>query len=403
MFRRLAAPVEASIGESAPSGERFDAFICYKRMPADEQFVDYLCQALAEREPPRTVWVDRTRIEPAVDWLRRVKRGIDASRALIYVITPESVASEECRQELDLAMERNKLIIPIRLRAVADMPTLQPRVSRLNWISAGPGSDLGGVVDAVAQVLEDDLDWRDKHTYLGARAGQWNGQQRKRGFLLHGEELRSAEEWLGQAALHPQVQPTQLHVDYIAVARKDANQVRNRWIGGLSAGLVTALVLASVAFVQWQAARTDARIASARAMAAESSADLSSNPQQSLSLALDGMKLDSGGPEVQALRLALAQDRLRMVIKTGTAASTRAAWNGRLGQVAVTAPHNSVALWDAMNGQAHPDTPDRPPGKPDPVQRVRNTARRGLVRRIRIDVEHRGRRARDFHRHPAFR
>ena len=348
---RRVAPVSSSVGGTAPSGERFDAFICYKRIPADEQFVDHLCQALTEQEPPRTVWVDRTRIEPAVDWLGRVTRGIDASRALIYVITPESVASGDCRQELDLATARNKLIIPVLLRDVTDRSALHARVSRLNWIPAGPGSDPGRTVDAVAQALEDDLDWRDEHTYLGARAGQWNGQQRKRGFLLHGEELRIAETWLGQAAWHPNVPPTQLHLDYIAAGRKDANQVRNRWIEVLSVSLVIALILASVAFVQWQDARTDARIANARAMAAESSADLSSNPQQSLSLALDGMKLDSGGPEEQALRLALAQDRLRLAIKTGTGASTLAAWNGWLSQVAVTAPHDSVALWDTMTGK----------------------------------------------------
>jgi len=348
---RGAAPFSFSVSDTAPSGERFDAFMCYKRIPGDEQFVDYLCQALAERVPPRTVWVDRTRIEPAVDWLSRVKRGIDASRALIYVITPESVASKECRQELNLAMERNKLIIPVRLRAVTDRSTLDPRVARLNWIPADPGGDPGDAVEAVAQALEDDLDWRDEHTYLGARAGQWDGRQRKRGFLLHGEELSSAEEWLGQAALHPKVAPTQLHVDYVAAGRKAANHVKSLWIGGLSVGLVIAVILTSLAIVQWQAARTSARIANARALAAESSADLSSNPQQSLSLALDGMKLDSSGPEVQALRLALVQDRLRMVIKTGTGASALAAWNGGLGQVAVTAPHGSVALWDAMTGR----------------------------------------------------
>src|SRR5271156_6155492 len=161
--RRRAASVSSSVGETAPSGERFDAFICYKRIPADEQFVDHLCQALTEREPLRTVWVDRTRIEPAVDWLGRVTRGIDASRALIYVITPESVVSEDCRQELDLAAARNKLIIPVLLRDVTDRSALHPRMSRLNWIPAGPGSDPGRTVDAVAQALEDDLDWRDEH------------------------------------------------------------------------------------------------------------------------------------------------------------------------------------------------------------------------------------------------
>jgi len=297
------------------------------------------------------MWVDRTRIEPAVDWLSRVTRGIDASRALIYVITPESVASEDCRQELDLAIARNKLIVPVLLREVTDRSVLHPRVSRLNWIPAGPGDDQARTVDAVARALEDDLDWRDEHTYLGARAGQWDSQQRKRGFLLHGEELGIAETWLGQAVWHPDVPPTELHVDYITAGRKDANLVRNRWIGVLSTGLVIALVLAGVAFAQWRNATASARIANARALAAQSSADLAGNPQQSLSLALTGMKLDAGAPEVQALRLALAQDRLRMAIRSGTGTSTRAAWNGRLGQVAVTAPHDSVALWDTTTGR----------------------------------------------------
>ena len=227
---RRATPANSSAGESAPSGERFDAFIRYKRISADEHFVDHLCQALADREPSRTVWVDRTRIEPAVDWLSRATRGIDASRALIYVITPESVASEDCRRELDLAIARNKLIVPVLLRKVADRSALHPRVSRLNWIPAGPGDDPGRIVDAVARALEDDLDWRDEQTYLGARAGQWDSRQRKRGFLLHGEELGIAETWLGQAVRHPDVPPTQLHLDYITAGRKDANLVRNRWI-----------------------------------------------------------------------------------------------------------------------------------------------------------------------------
>ncbi len=348
---RRARPLSSSAGETAPSGERFDAFACYKRIPEDEQFVDHLCQALLKREPPKTVWVDRRRIEPAADWLDRVTRATHSSRALIYVITPESTASADCRQELDLAGARNKLIIPVLLRDVADRSALHPRVSRLNWIPADPGGDPGRTVATVAQALDDDLDWRDEHTYLGARAAQWNGQQRKRGFLLHGEELPIAETWLGQAPAHTAVPPTQLHLDYLAASRRYASQVRNRWIEVLSAGLAIALVLAGVAFIQWQHARTDAQIANARALAAESSADLSSDPQQSLSLALDGMKLNTGGPEVQALRLALAQDRLRMVIKTGTGESTRAAWNGRLGQLAVTAPHDSVALWDTMTGR----------------------------------------------------
>ena len=44
---------------------RFDAFISYRRLPADTAFVDQLQETLAERG--MDVWVDRTDIEPAAD------------------------------------------------------------------------------------------------------------------------------------------------------------------------------------------------------------------------------------------------------------------------------------------------------------------------------------------------
>jgi WD40 repeat protein len=341
----------SSVDGTIPSGEFYDAFICYKRISVDEQFVDHLCQALAERDQPKTVWVDRKRIEPAAKWLGRVTRAIEASRAVIYVMTPESVASEDCHRELVLATERNKLIIPIRLRDVPDRTAVHPQVSAANWILADPEGVPDSLVDEVVRALEDDLDWRDRHAYLGARAAQWHSQKRKRGFLLQREELQDAETWLRQAVRHPKVAPTPLHRDYITAGRKAENRSRNRVIVGLCAGLAVALTLAGVAFVQGQDARNSARIANARALAAESTADLASNPQQSLSLALQGMKTDSSGPEIQALRLALAQDRLRMTIGTGAGASALAAWDGTLSQVAVTAPHNSIALWDTATGK----------------------------------------------------
>jgi WD40 repeat protein len=348
------AAAGSSVDGSVPPEGLYDAFICYRRIPADERFVDHLCQALAARDQPKTIWVDRKRIEPAAKWQDRVTRAIEASRAVIYVMTPESVASEDCRRELDLAAERNRLIIPIRLRDVPPTAAVHPQVAAANWILADPEGVPGGLVDEVVRALEDDLDWRDRHTYLGTRAAQWHSQngKRKRGFLLRREELQDAEAWLRQAARHPkEVSPTPLHQDYIKAGRKAENRSRNRVIVGLSLGLAVSLTATAVALVQRQDAQNSARIATARQDAAESSADLSGDAQQSLGLALAGMKLNAGAPEVQALRLALAQDRLRMTIKTGTGASTQADWNGALAQVAVTAPHDSVALWDTATGK----------------------------------------------------
>jgi WD40 repeat protein len=336
-------------GDLLVAGARFDAFVSYRRIAEDTAFVDRLQAALAGRG--KKVWVDRAEIEPASDWSERIVRGIEAAKAFIFVITPESAASQECRREYSMAVRRNKLVVPVVLRDVDRQRDLPEGVARLNWIFFSRGHDFDRALDEVVVVLEEDLDWRDAHARLGVRAGEWAGLRRDRSFLLRGSDLRLAEVWLGQATQHEKTPPTALQTEYILASRKDAARTQRTWRAALSAGLVVALALAAVAFVQRNQARSEARQADSRALAAEATADLSGDPEQSLELALSSMQIEPNGPGEQALRLALAQDRLRMAISSGTGSATLAAWNGRLDQVAVTAPHNSVALWSAATGR----------------------------------------------------
>jgi hypothetical protein len=109
--RALAVEDVAPVGESRP-----DAFISYRRLPADTAFVDKLQGALAKRG--KQIWVDRSNIEPAADWSERIERGIEAAKAFIFVITPESVVSEQCQHELEMAVSLHKLVIPVVFREV---------------------------------------------------------------------------------------------------------------------------------------------------------------------------------------------------------------------------------------------------------------------------------------------
>lgn len=336
---------------------RVDAFVSYRRLPADTAFVDRLQEALTARG--KHVWVDRAEIEPASDWAARINRGIEGAKAFIFVITPESVVSRQCLRELEIAAAQRKLIIPVVLHDVAHDQALPEDLARPNWIffpaglEAGstPSQDSERALDEVIQALDEDLPWRDAHTRLTVRTQEWSGAQRDRSFLLRGSDLRAAEEWLGRAAQHQKTPPTALQTEYILASRKAAVRTQRTWRLALSAGLAVALVLAAVAFVQRNNAQAEARIAQSRADAAEATADLSSNPAQSVSLGLSATKINQNASAEQALRLALAQDRQRMVIQSGTGSATVAAWNPARAQIAVTAPHNSVALWDAATGR----------------------------------------------------
>ena len=241
--------VVAGSHDQSAGRARFDAFISYRRLPADTAFVDQLQEALAERG--MNVWVDRTDIEPAADWSDRVLRGIEAAKAFIFVITPESVVSEQCLRELETAVQRHKLIIPVALRDT-DRRDLPASLLTPNWIFFSPGHDLQRGLDKVITALEEDLEWRDTHTRLAVRATEWSGSHQDRGFLLRGGDLRSAEEWLGQATMHHKTPPTALQTEYILASRKATTRTQRTWRTALSAGLIIALSLAALAFVQRQ-------------------------------------------------------------------------------------------------------------------------------------------------------
>src|SRR5574339_925485 len=70
------------------------------------------------------VWVDWEAIPPAVDWLEQIFRGIEEADEFIFMISPDSIASEVCKVEVGRAVLNNKRIIPIVLRDVNPKDTL---------------------------------------------------------------------------------------------------------------------------------------------------------------------------------------------------------------------------------------------------------------------------------------
>jgi WD40 repeat protein len=344
-----AARATAETHNDVTGDGRFDAFISYRRLRLDIAFVDQLEQDLTARG--LRVWVDREKIEAASDWEDRIARGINASKAFVFVITPEAVRSPECRRELDQAVELNKLIVPVVLREVPDRKELPASLTRPNWVMFTPGSDLGHAVDQLSDALTEDLSWRDEHARYTIRSGEWARGDHDKSFLLRGSDLRVAEEWLAQAPAHPKTPPTAAQTAYIVASRKAAVRTQRTWQGALSAGLVIAIVLAVVAFLQRDQAQHNAQVANSRAQAEQAIAGLSSNPEQSVAQALSATQTNASPQTEQALRLAIADDRLRMTIRSSTGADTAAAWNPARGQIAVSATHGDVALWNSATGR----------------------------------------------------
>jgi len=97
-----------------------DVFISYSRR--DKQFVAGLNEQLKQRG--KETWVDWEGIMPSEEWLKEIYAAIEASDCVVYVLSPDSIASEVCGQEIDHAVANNKRLIPIVYRDVVakDVP-----------------------------------------------------------------------------------------------------------------------------------------------------------------------------------------------------------------------------------------------------------------------------------------
>ena len=102
-----------------------DLFVSYARTDADA--VRRLCDALIAQR--REVWVDSRDIPPTAQWREEIRAAIDAASAVVFVISPASIGSEECRGELEHAVAQGKRLIPLVLQK-PDMAAVPAVLSR---------------------------------------------------------------------------------------------------------------------------------------------------------------------------------------------------------------------------------------------------------------------------------
>jgi hypothetical protein len=86
-----------------------DVFISYSHK--DKEFVSTLYAAFERNK--KNIWVDWKKILPASDWWAEIKKGIESADTFLFVISPDSIASEVCTKEIDHAVLHNKRLFPI--------------------------------------------------------------------------------------------------------------------------------------------------------------------------------------------------------------------------------------------------------------------------------------------------
>lgn len=222
-----------------------DLFISYAR--EDKEFVRRLHEALKQRG--RQTWVDWEGIPPTAEWLDEIFGAIDASQALVFVISPASVASGVCAKELQHAVAHNKRLIPL-VRNEADNHEIPESLRELNWIFIRERDDFDVALATLIDAIDTDLERVKAHTRLLVRSREWDNRKHH-SLLLRSRDLEEAErQFVGGAELEPR--PTPLQLRYVTASRRRATKVQRITLGSVTAGMVIAITLAIVAWVQRQ-------------------------------------------------------------------------------------------------------------------------------------------------------
>jgi WD40 repeat protein len=240
-------------------------FVSYSRK--DSVVARKLIEAF--RSINQDVWVDWESIPPAVDWLEQIFRGIEEADAFIFLISPDSIASEVCKVEIGRAAQNNKRIIPIVLRDVH--PNITPEsIRKLNWTFIRETDNFEEGLAKVKTAIELDLDWLEEHRRLQVRALEWH-RKKDISLLLHGRDLRNARHMI-ETATSKDPASTDLQKTYIQHSLRSERNRTIAWIATAAAVIVMA-VLSYTAWQQSILARQNEALANDKAVEAQLNAE----------------------------------------------------------------------------------------------------------------------------------
>ena len=230
----------------------FEAFISYGRTDS-KAFAIQLNNRLIKQG--LNVWFDQDDIPLAVDFQEQINDGIEKADNFIFIIAPHSVNSPYCRKEIELALKRNKRIIPLLHVEEIDRetwqqrhpngttadweadqakglhssyPNMHPAIAKINWVYFREGiEDFEASLAGLLETFKRHQKYVRQHTYFLAKALEWERHQKQTRYLLIGEERKEAQVWLKKRFKdeQPPCEPTDLHCEFICESIKNANNL----------------------------------------------------------------------------------------------------------------------------------------------------------------------------------
>src|SRR5512134_1310628 len=134
------------------NGSNGSVFISYSRK--DKAFVQKLNNAL-DTAGVRT-WVDWEGIELGSDWMNTISDAIQGNDAFLFVISPDSLKSKVCSDELELSLKLNKKLIPILYRQPTKTSRMHEKIASTNWVYLRDQDNFDETIPKLVQSINTD-------------------------------------------------------------------------------------------------------------------------------------------------------------------------------------------------------------------------------------------------------
>jgi WD40 repeat protein len=165
---------------------------------AEKEFVRSLDEAFRQRQ--RRIYIDWSNAPLTAEIEKEIRSRIAAADYFVIVISPDSITSPRCLQELALASEQKKRLVPI-LRYEVPPAALPEALRGLGLVSFRRGDDFNQAIGVLLRTLAAELRLsgfvsysRKDQVFVDKLDDAFKTSQRK--VWIDRKEIRHTEEWL---------------------------------------------------------------------------------------------------------------------------------------------------------------------------------------------------------------
>jgi WD40 repeat protein len=177
-------------GASHNETRKTRVFLSYSR--TDRAFAEALRDRLLK--DGFDAYLDVQDIVKGEPWQERLQNLIFGADAVLFLVSPDSVASDICEWEVKEAERLAKRILPVMCRATRD-ESVPGRLKRLNYVFLDAEPKWAHEYPKLCEALVRDIAWLREHTRYSELAARWDRDSRPDAQLLRLEAVRDARKW----------------------------------------------------------------------------------------------------------------------------------------------------------------------------------------------------------------